>query len=330
MHLHMREVMRIHEMNCRIFPIAVILIGSLNLLSFPAGAITGNPNDVFLDITITPERNKEAEAQGQLRADAQEVAEILNIAPLVEKLRREKHKKESEATVHSKAIHNTRLLCLWKIMIGMQEVRKVVANINYDMARSAVALEGLQRKQNMTTNLLNATNFLQFGVLGVVRNSLALNQFYTTDDIIAVNQFGLGTVIPSIGFVLPSLLSRKVVAQPNMLGHVLNPSYRPADADRSYLWKFMHSKIPGHCILDPEHKFTRRELLIKHWEKFADLDCKDENRLKQLTALPVGNESVTESIRIVTQRLNLLADMRIHIEEFDGSLYELYKAISSE
>jgi hypothetical protein len=317
-------------MNCRILSIAVILATSINSLSLPIQAVTSSPNDVFLDIMMTPERNKEAEAQGQLRADAQEAAEILNIAPLIEKLRREKYKKESEATIHSKAVHNTRLLCLWKIMIGMQEVRKVVANINYDMARSEVALDTLTRKKNMTTNLLNAANFLQFSVSGVVRNSLALNRLYTVDNIMSINEFGLGTIIPSVGLVLPSLLSRKVVAHPNMLAHVLNPSYRPADADVSYLWKFMHSKVPGHCILDPEHKYTRRELLIKHWEKFADLDCKDENRLKQLTALPLGNESVTESIRIITQRLDLLADMRIHIEEFDGSLYELYKAISSD
>lgn len=316
-------------MKCRILSIAVILAISFNSLSLPLYAVTTDPN-VFRDILITPERDKESEARGQLRADAQEVAELLNIAPLVEKLRKEKHKKESEATQHSKAVHNTRLLCLWKIMIGMQEVRKVVANINYDLARSEVALDDLTRKKNMTTNMLNATNFLQFGISGVVRNSLSLGGYYTADNILTVNEFSVGTILPSLGLVLPSFLNRKVDAQPNMLAHVLNPSYRPADAEHSYLWKFMHSTIPGHSVLDPDHKLTRREILIKHWEVFADLDCQDEDRLKRLTALPTSHESMTESIRIITQRIALLADMRVHIEEFDGSLYELYKAISSE
>lgn len=73
---------------------------------------------------------------------------------------------------------------------------------------------------------------------------------------------------------------------------------------------------------------TRRQILIKHWEAFEKLNSKDERRLKKLAAAPSYSERLNESIRIVSQRMDLLHGLRTHIEEFDTELYELHQAIT--
>jgi len=275
----------------------------------------------FRDIKMTPDRDRDGEARGEPRAEAEELATLLNIKPLVEKLRAAKASGSPEAT---RPIEQTRLLCMWKIFIALQEVRKVVAVLNVEIARSNESFNSLTAKRNMTTNVLNTATFMQYGILGTIDKSMNL-KFGQPIPSVEINtvMFGIGTALPTIALFAPSIFKEKIDSPPNTLAHIFNASFRPADADKSYLWKFINSPIPG-----SNSPLTRREILIKHWEDFANLDIKDSKGMRRLAAMPSAEENLTESVRILGARIALLQDLKTHVEEFDASLYELHNAIS--
>jgi hypothetical protein len=278
----------------------------------------------FRDIKMTPDRDLEAEARGELRADAQEASRILRVESLVEKLREAKRAGITDTSQLPRPVQQARLLCLWKIFVAMEEVRKVVGVINRELSISYTALDSLTTKTNMTTNTINTVNFMQGGVLGCI--SQGVNFHYgqpITSKTIATVTFSIGTGLAAVGLFAPSLWSRRIGPPANTLAHVFREGYLPPDANRSYLWRFVSSPIPG-----SNTGLTRREILIKHWEAFSGLDSKNQNRLTRLSAMPLGEEKLSESIRIVTQRIDLLHDLKTHLEEFDGSLFELHNAIT--
>ena len=279
----------------------------------------------YRDIKITPNRDMAGESRGELRADAAEVAELLKIQSLVSTLR--KSQKVGAGSEHlSRPMQQARMLCLLKIFIASQEVRKVVATINFDLSRSNEELDQLTSRRNMTANMINTFNFMQGGTLGIIKQSCSFPGTTVPTAArqeIAMTSFGTGTGLAMVNLMLPSLWSRKVDTPPNILAHVFNANYSPADADQSYLWKYMSMPIPGSNLA-----FSRREILLKHWKDFAGLNSNDKRRERKLAATPAGSEQLRENIRLVSQRMDLLHDMKAHFEEFDAALYELHKAIS--
>ena len=314
---------RTSDIRALVIQAAAILLCVCNTVLL-AGPALANGAGSFRDIKMAPERDRAGEARGELRAEAQELASLLNIKPLVEKLQAAKLGQPGAGSETSRPIEQARVLCLWKIFIALQEVRKVVAVINIELSNSYETYNSLTSKRFMTANMLNAVNFMQGGILGTVNKSMNLKYgqpIPATE--ISITTFGLGTGIPAIGLLVPSIWSRKIDSPPNTLAHIFNASFKPADANNSYLWKFINSPIPGSTL-----NLTRREILIRHWEDFAALYSKDVNCTKRLAAMPNAEERLTENIRILSQRINLLQDLKTHIEEFDASLYELHKAIA--
>jgi len=305
--------------------VAIILVGMLTL--YPLGNSTeASPAKSFRDIALTPERDEAKEAQGELRADARELAEVLRIKPLIIMIEKSRRAGAEDATQLPRAVQNARIICLWRLFIASEEVRKVVQAINYDLATSYTALDTLVVKRNMTMNLINTANFLQGGTMGTVKQSLSYPGGFITHvaaQEVGMTTFGLGTALAASTLFVPSFWSRKIDATPNTLAHIFNVSYRPNDADRSYLWRFMNSPIPGSSL-----NLTRREILLRHWQDLGLIQPGQAKSLARLSALPAQSESMTENIRIIMQRIALLNDLKTHFEEFDGSLFELHKAIS--
>jgi hypothetical protein len=293
-------------------------------MSFFAAPVSASGAGSFRDIKMAAERDKAGEARGELRAEAQELAALLNIKPLVEKLRAAKASEMGASAETSRPIEQARMLCLWKIFIALQEVRKVVAVLNIEIARSFESFNSLTAKRNMTTNILNTTTFMQYGILGTIDKSMNLKYGQPVPSVeINTVMFGIGTALPTIALFAPSIFKQRIDSPPNTLAHIFNASFRPADADKSYLWKFINSPIPG-----SNSPLTRREILIKHWEDFANLDTKDAKGIKRLAATPSAEENLNESVRVLGARISLLEDLKTHLEEFDASLYELHNAIA--
>lgn len=278
----------------------------------------------YRDIKMAPDRDTAAEARGELRTDAQEASRLLRVEAMVEKLRAAKQAGISDSTQLPRTIQQARLLCLLKIFIAMEEVRNVIAVINRELSVSYTALDSLTTKRDMAMNMLNTTIFMQAGILGCISQGVNFKygQPITSKTIATVN-FSNITGLSTLGLLVPSIWSRRIDSPPNFLAHVFNESYRPGDAEKSYLWKFMSSPIPG-----SSDGLTRREILIRHWHDFAGLDSQQEGQVKRLAAMPAADERLRESIRLLSQRITLLHDLKTHLEEFDGSLFELHNAIT--
>jgi hypothetical protein len=283
--------------------------------------------DSFLDIKMSPQRDRQGETAGDLRTDATEIAQILKIESFITALRNQKQAGVDSAHL-SRAMQNARMLCLWKIFIASQEVRKVVAQINYDLSRANQELDQLIARRNMTMNMVNTVNFLQGGVLGTIKQASGLPTYpvqgYARQEM-AVTSFGTGSSLAALNLFVPSLIRKRLDSreQPTILQHVFNPEFRPADAKYSYLWKFMNAPLPGH-----ESGLTRRQVLVKHWKAIDGVNVDDARLVRTLVYAPDEKEQLSENIRLVTQRIDLLHDMKTHFEEFDAALYELHKAMS--
>ena len=119
---------------------STVSLCSSTILTAP---VLANGAGSFRDIKLGAERDKVAEAHGELRAEAEEVALLLKIKPFVEKLRAAKASSSSDSVQSSRPIEQARLLCLWKIFIALEEVRKVVAVINIEIAQSNESFNSL-------------------------------------------------------------------------------------------------------------------------------------------------------------------------------------------
>jgi len=285
-----------------------------------SGSASGFDQNGFADIKLTPEAKT---LVGGLRQDAYEIASLLEIEPYVAKLRAEQP--PSGSTAVPRPILNAKMICLWKLMAASQEVRRIVAAINHDLSKAYIALDVLTTKRDRTQNLLNTGNFMQGGILGITRQNNSLQGHFRAGGVTLVTSSSISTGLSVINLLLPSAWSQKVAPPANTLVRFLDLQYTPPDAAQSFLWKFLNSEVPGSSI-----KMTRRQVLIKHWEAFEGLDAKDEKRLRRLASAPEASENLDEDIRIISQRIELLHDLKTHVEEFDASLYELHKAISSK
>ena len=286
-----------------------------------ATAAAATATKAFRDIKMTALPDAAAQAKGELRADAKEVADILKITPYVEKIRAEKSQGANSSSA-SKPLQQARLLCLWKLLQADEEVRREVASIHFDLAATNSSLGALSARRQRLINNINTFNFMQGGSFGVIKQSLSLHHVrsdYTQT--IGMTSFGTSTAMGLSNLLLSSyVIKSDLAAPPDSLSKIASSSYQPADANRSYLWQFLEAKYPG-------TELKRRQVLVKHWQDFAALSAKEEAKFR----VPSGSaevENLTEAINTTNRRIALLHDLQTHIEEFDGSLFELHQAIT--
>lgn len=316
--LHNRSTLKIDLVQV-LYRVQTSLILALIALALSLSISSASARDekTFRDITMIPEV-KGVVPPGELRPDAQEIANILNIQPLVARLQAARGSQAQAA----KPVLYARLLCDWKMFAAGEEVRKFVNLIESDLADSNITLDSLMAKQNKTINTLNTLNFAQGGILGICKQSLFLHQEAQASQYPLIVSFSNNIVLSGMTLFVPSIYRHRMNSHPNSLAHFLDPNYAPPDAARSYLWKYFNSAIPG-----APHNLTRRQLLLKHWEAYQNLNTKDSALLRRLGAHPQEGDELSEGIKNVGQQVELLHDLKTHVEEFDASLYELHKEI---
>ena len=281
----------------------------------PAEADTRNVK-AFVDITMVPAHTGQP---GELTLDALEAAQILKILPMVERLRRE----AVTASPPSKIVSQMRLLVICRIMAASEEVRKLVASINRDLASANIALSELSAKRARTGNMITAATFTQGGILGVLGKSGQLAGYPPQSAVKVVTASSIAIGLSTVNmFVTPHLYHSRIDNGPNSMTNFLSLNLNPPDANRSYLWQYFNQPVLGSPIT-----ITRRELLLKHWKAFLGFDATNKLSVQKMSGLPDGAENVDEGIGRVNERIALLHDLESHVEEFDTSLYELHKSI---
>ena len=297
-----------------------ILVAATMMLAAATAAHASAESDAkaFRDITLTPRSIPANEANGELREDAKEVAEVLDITNLVDRLRREKANYGN-----SREIQNIRLTCLWKLFTASEEVRQVVNECDYDLAQAQIALDGLMSKKQMMFFTLSTANFIQLGTLGIIKNVMGFSEVYhVAEREVAMAQFGTSIALAETNQLIGPTWSRKIDSRPTMLSHFFYENFKPKDNEVSYLWKFFNKPCPGF----PDN-LTRRQVLVRHWKDFGGMDIDNAKTVGKVTANITDVER--ENIKMLKKRVALLHDLQSHFEEFDASLYELHKAITN-
>jgi len=294
----------------------------LSALTNTAGARAEEGKN-FRDIRMTPPRDVQAELHGALRIEAQEAAEILKITPLVEQIRAAKERGVTDPDTMGRPLQQARLLCLWKIWQAQQEIRRGIGMIDFDLSESNTNLDSLTIKRQQVINMITTLNFMQGGTLGTIKQSMGLQHDIPqpTRQEIAMTSFGTGTAMALTTLLIPGFFCRKIDEPRNTLSHILDPSYAPPDAANSFLWQFLDTQLPGTGL-------TRRQVLVNHWRDFAGLNIADPVGLRKMGATPESEERLSENIRTLQLRMTILHDLKTHVEEFDGCLYELHHAIT--
>jgi hypothetical protein len=304
-------------------PIFLILLS----LTLPVRAYAFGEGESFKsyrDIKITPEilvTSAAPSADGIMRADAEEIADLLHVRSLATTIR---SAKASNVSPLPRSVQQARLLCLYKIMIASEEVRKTVAIIDFEIAITNSNLGALVAKRNGFSNSVNIANFMQGGTLGTIKQSLGFpgGAPMPPRQEIAMVSFGTSIALSLVNLLSSGAWHRPMDSKPNSLAFIFEGARQPSDANQSYLWKFLNLKIPG-----SNYNMTRRELLVKHFEAISGVNASDDITVKRVTSVPSPDKQLNESIRILGQRIDLLHDLKSHVEEFDGSLYEFHHAI---
>jgi hypothetical protein len=303
---------------------SILLI--LSSVSLPLSAYAFGEGDSFKsyrDIKITPEIvvNAAPSADGVMRADADEIADLLHVRSLATTIR---SAKASNVSPLPRNIQQARLLCMYKVMIASEEVRKTIGIIDYEIANTNSDLGALVAKRNQFSNSVNIANFMQGGAAGTVKQSLAFPGGSTPAprQEIAMASFGTSIALSLINLLAQKAWHRPMDSKPNSLAYVYDGARQPLDANESYLWKFLNLKIPG-----SSSPLTRREILVKHFSAISRIDSSDDKMVKRVTAIPSPEKQLNESIAVLSKRIDLLHDLKSHVEEFDGSLYEFHRAI---
>jgi hypothetical protein len=295
-----------------------LLVAELTLCCQTESCLAGT----YLDIKLTPDSTAHALDNGPLRADALEAAELLRVRPLVEKLRT--NRAEHSGVQLPPELLKAKYLCLLRILSAREEVRKVVMAIKKDLAFSYESLEALTTRNNTAQSINNSMNFMQAGVIGSVKQGLLIEHVPNVPGYLLTTTFATGTGLSALNLLFPYATRNKIDRPPNSLHHFLDLTYNPPDADKNFLWRFFNSPVPG-----SKDTLTRREILIRHFDEFQGLNIRDKARLKRLTNWSDKDETLYERAGLVMQRVNLLYDLRSHVEEFDTSLYELHKSITA-
>lgn len=298
----------------------VVIALTLCFLSIEPAALAKGRSE-FVDIKLTPDVTPSQVPAGAIRADAKEVAQLLEIEDYVVQIQEAKR----TGAPMTRDLTNKKMICLWRIMTAAEEVRKMSGRIDRELSFTNIALDELISRRNGVSNALNTLNFAQGGTTGILKQSFVLNHWFNTSQLFLLVGAGVGTTLAGINLVHPYLWSRRVENNPNILAHFLDPKYQASDANVSYLWKFFNSSVPG-----SSNNLTRRQVVIKHWEAYTGLNTADENNWRKLAAHPKNtDELIRENIKVLFQRVDLLHDLQTHIEEIDGSLFELHKVISA-
>ncbi len=312
------------QIECAIFSVWKKAWICILLLHFSPGSQLVFGAESFVDIKLTPDSHGHAEENGELRSDALETAEILRIVPYVQQIRLARQSAADQPGTMSRATLYAKYLCLLRILAAREEVRKFVVALKRDLATSYVALDTLTTRNDVAQDVNNSLNFMQFGIIGIVKQSLLIEKKFAVPPYLLTTANAVGTGSAALNLAIPSLCGKKVTEPRNTFADFLDLNYNPPDANRSCLWRFLNSPIPG-----GDKTLTRRQILLKHFTAFQGLNLNNKRYLKKLTASPRNCEILLEHANVVAHRISLLFDLRSHVEEFDLSLYELHKSIIS-
>ena len=213
------------------------------------------------------------------------------------------------------------IFVLEKILSGALDVSvaadQVDAEINY---ASDVILAELLAKRGKALQRNYEANFIQAGTFGSVAGLLYLKHYSHRGNEMFVISGGIGTALSVLALQLMRGGSRLIDTHPNELADVFGIPSKEEYRFSPLVAGFLNSKEP----LSREGK-SRRDELMRYWkdQKVTTVQVTKTSVQTRLASMP---QAKADTIKIVTNRIEMLRNLNARIELLDGELLDLLKA----
>jgi len=302
-----------------------LVIGFAQTLNYAALAAAGSTaTQTGQTSTQTPKMRLNAlstNTTSGLTPAAEEAASLLGILPKVERLM-QLSKNRTDLQSMSDEELSLRVDVLDKIMGGSLEVRMVAGRIDREIAWAFSGQGMLQAKRQKILNFLFAATFMQGGTLGTLSGPCFLhgNPRAGSELLLLASSIGLG--LSTISFIEARSGSKKMDMDPTVLTYIFGldapePLHKPVIVTK-YL-----AAVPPHT----NGTKTRIEILKEGWEKGHYLKSTQERDLERLAGLEPDNVKFSEDLALYAARIRMLFDTQWTIEQLDGGLLDLMRAV---
>ncbi|MBA3992674.1 MAG: hypothetical protein C0469_04045 [Cyanobacteria bacterium DS2.3.42] len=250
---------------------------------------------------------------GALTPGAAQTADILGIRQQAEQiisLRRSESISESER--HQ--LNNYKALVLRKIFEAELQTQSAESRLEFEIAYTYDAMSRQQRKENAVNQILNAANFTQSGVLGVISAYKDLNEKFIQESTISLVSGGVGTLLPTLGILHGKVAKASHLTPPEFMSSYVNG--KPVDGSNLPPLVMRYLDSPG-----PGESRTRREVLNADWKQRLKADMAKKKTLAGI------DDGKARSQSYLNSRLVLLWSLYTTIEGLNSDLLSLLNQV---
>ncbi len=279
---------------------------------------------------IPAHRRSAHETTAQLAPTATGVANILGVQAQANKLAAAAQQDNPPPDLVSEQLWLTR-----RVLYAVLDVGRAVDAVDLEIAVEREAVDHLKRMRDLAIQMTNTANFFQINVLGLIidgplsltgsaRKNLYANRLNIVSGLTVGGLAGL-TIIEHPGGV------RLERVHPNTLAPVFNLDNNNAPVLSQEICDFLNAPtfhLSGSgATLSGE---TRMQKLVTYWQESKVISSKIESQSEKekLAAVPPGHRQINERIKLISDRIRMLYDVRTMISLMDEGLSDLLRAIN--
>jgi hypothetical protein len=219
------------------------------------------------------------------------------------------------------------LYSLSRILLATLEVRNSSANVEVEIATETQALNRLLRSRDLAVTLTNNANFYQGYILAtILYGPLGLSSYH--ENSIYADRLKIIAGFLTIGLGAVSLLEhhggfRLHAVKPNMLGLCFDLKSSAQAGYEPFVWQYFNSLDFAASV-----KISRKDELVRYWRssKLLDVNLGKRTTIEKVAATGRSHHKVDETIKLTTNRVAMLYDLRAMLNSMDQSLSNLLGA----
>jgi hypothetical protein len=265
-----------------------------------------------------PDLGAQQEHKQLLAPEAQEIAEIMGIMPLVEQLialrqkgAPDRNAEFDELKIHVKLSDST--------LIAGLEVRDVTARIEREIARISRLRGYLEDKRDRAIRYNSMANVFGTGVIAEIGQAGEMKVNEIPGETTELVGGGIAMLLSGLALRQQSGGKQRADLKPNMLSEVLGRSTNKDTQLPPLVWNYLNRTPP-----DAKGGQTRLQGLLQQWRRYrliGNMNSPDGKR--RAVALSNTGSQVMMNIDLCEDEIALLSDLKAEIYQIDRQLLEL-------
>jgi len=263
--------------------------------------------------------------EGQLRPNAAEAATLLDVIPEIARI--QVLKKASSDSPDLALIQN-QLVLTGKIFSAQLETTATGSTTHQEITHETQVLARMKHARDLGVALTNNANFYQINILELIINGplgLSTARKFPAGDRLTIVSGAAAIVLASAAFLVERRGGhRPSRAEPNMLAPCFDLNSQASSNFSPLLLKFLNSADPYSA-----NKQTRREELINYWvqSKILSIDVRKPEAQEKLSATGTDHRRRDETIKLISDRIAMLYDLRTVVDLMDIGLADLLSLV---